>query len=183
VELRDGVSACLPSLLLTATRPHAGGAACPRSPGPRREARASVHHEHHGVGFRDGLLGLACHLHEDALDGAGLQAAGIDGNEGAAAALALAVVPVAGDARQVVHDRVAAARDAVKESRLAYVGAPDQGDDGLHVGASQREREQRAVLRLHQHPAAHLHGRGADGAQAVGIEARDERARIAREDT
>ena len=95
------------------------------------EAGAAVDHEDHRVGFGDRLLGLARHLDIDALGG-GLEAAGVDDEEGPAAEAALAVVPVARYARQVVHDGVAAAREPVEEGRLADVRPPDQGDDRLH---------------------------------------------------
>src|SRR6185295_8839579 len=99
-------------------------------------AGAAVDHEDDGVGLGYGLLGLARHLDEDALLGARLEAASVDGDEGAAALAAFAVVPVARDAGDVVHDRVAAAGEPVEERGLADVRAPDQGDHRLHSASA-----------------------------------------------
>ena len=135
------VSGCMPSVLLTARNTGvldacAASAAMSRSAGAR-PARA-VDDEDHRVGLDDRLLGLARHLDEDAFGGARLEAAGVDGDEGARAEPAFAVVPVARHARHVVHDRVAAAREPVKERRLADVRPPDQGDDRLHGASAYR---------------------------------------------
>src|SRR6185503_10214153 len=97
-----------------------------------RQAGAAVHHEHHRVGLDDRLLGLARHLDEDALGVARLKAAGIDGDERTGAQAAFPIMAIAGHARQVMDDRVAAAGQAVEQSRLADVRAPDQRDDRLH---------------------------------------------------
>ena len=101
-----------------------------------RDAAAPVDDENDRVGLGDRLLRLARHLEEDALGGAGLQPAGVDGDERAPARAALAVVPVPRHARHVVHDGVAAARQPVKEGRLADIGAADQRDDGPHSASA-----------------------------------------------
>ena len=98
----------------------------------RRESGAAVDDEDHRVGLGDRLLGLARHLHRQALVRARLEAAGVDGDEAALARASLAVMAVARHARQVVHDRVAAAREAVKKGRFADVRAPDQREHGFH---------------------------------------------------
>src|SRR6185503_3991273 len=67
-----------------------------------------------------------------------LEAAGVDRDESARAVAAFAIVAIAGHAGHVVHDRVAAARQAVKEGRLADVRPPDQGDDRLHSASATR---------------------------------------------
>ena len=96
------------------------------------EARARVDDEDHRVRLGDRLLGLARHLDGKALAGARLEAAGIDGDEAPLAGAALAVMAIARHAGKVVHDRLAAARQAVKEGRFADVRPPDHGEHGLH---------------------------------------------------
>jgi hypothetical protein len=100
------------------------------------KAGAAVEHEHDGVGLGHGLLGLAHHLDIDALLRARLEAAGVDGDEGAIAHAAFAVVPVAGHAGNVVHDRVAAAGEPVEKGRLADVRAADERDHRLHSASA-----------------------------------------------
>src|SRR5581483_8268013 len=105
----------------------------------RREPGARVDDEDHGVGLGDRLLGLARHLGEDvALLRRRLEAAGVDGDEGAPAGAAFAVVPVARHARHVVDDRVAAPGEAVKEGGLADVRTADKRYDRLHNASANR---------------------------------------------
>ena len=116
---RDAIVHDLPGV--TRDRPVAG-----RRPG------AAVDHEHDGVRLGHRLLGLARHLDEDALGVARLEAAGVDGDERTGAQAPFPVMPIARHARQVVHDRIAAPGQAVKERRFADVRTPDQRDDRLH---------------------------------------------------
>src|SRR6185503_12325486 len=97
----------------------------------RSRPGAPVDHEDDRIGLGDRLLRLARHLDEHAL-GRRLEAAGVDGDEAALSLAAFAVVPVARDARQIVDDRVPAARQPVKEGGFADVRTPDKGDDRLH---------------------------------------------------
>ena len=78
------------------------------------DASASVHHEHHGIGFGNGLVGLPGHFDENALRGPRLEAARIDGNEPALTAAPLSIVAVAGHARHVVDDGVPAAGQPIE---------------------------------------------------------------------
>src|SRR5688572_10880152 len=96
------------------------------------EAGAAVDDEDDGVGLDHCLFGLARHLDEDALRRARLETAGVDRDEGTRTVARLSVMPVARHARHVVHDGVAASREAVKERRLADVRPADDGDDRLH---------------------------------------------------
>src|SRR5207237_10443829 len=80
----------------------------------------------------DPLPGLTRHLARQALVRARLEAAGVDGDEAALTRASFAVMAVARHARQVVHDGLAAAGEAVKEGRFADVRAPDQREHRLH---------------------------------------------------
>ena len=84
------------------------------------------HHDHH-VGRRDRLLALRGHLVVEVV-AAGHPAAGVDEQELAALPLAVDLLAVAGDARALLDDRLAAPEDAVHQGRLADVGSPDDGD-------------------------------------------------------
>ena len=87
-----------------------------------------VHDEQHGVGQRDGHLGLA----GDALGepaGVGVPAAGVDHGEGAAGPVGVVGHAVPGHARAVLDDGLAAPDDPVDEGGLAHVGSPDHGQD------------------------------------------------------
>src|SRR5262245_20729098 len=99
----------------------------------RGQPGARVDHEDDRVDYGNRLLGLARHFRVDALLRGGLEAASVDGDEGAAAEPALPVVPVARDARDIVNDRVAAEGQPVEKGRLADVGPADQRDDRLHI--------------------------------------------------
>ncbi len=96
------------------------------------QAGTAIDDEDHRVGLGDRLLCLARHLDRQSLVGARLEAAGVDGDEAAAARAPLAVMAIARHARQVVHDRVTALRQAVKEGRFADVRAPDQREHRFH---------------------------------------------------
>ena len=93
------------------------------------EALTGIHHEQHRIGFLDGCHALICHGLVDAILIA-TDTAGINHNEGSAAQSRLAVLTVSGQARIIRHQRVTAARELVKQCRLAHIGAADQGDDG-----------------------------------------------------
>ena len=128
------VSDCMPSVLLTArcSRRLQSCAGCRRSRGRPgvRPARPST------TKITASDSAIACSawraISTKTPSAAGLEAAGVDDEVRPAAQAAVAVVAVARHARQVVHDRVAAAREAVEEGRLADVRPPDQGDDRLH---------------------------------------------------
>ncbi len=97
-----------------------------------RQARACIHDEDDDVRFRDGLLGLLGHLAVDARRGIGLEASGIDDDVFVLAQLAVAVVPITREAREIGDDGVARFREPVEQGGLAHVGAAHQGDDWLH---------------------------------------------------
>ena len=92
------------------------------------DADPGVDDEQHGVGDVDRDLGLGA----DALGqaaGVGVPAAGVDDGEGAAVPDRVVGDAVAGDARHVLDDGLAAADDPVDQRRLAHVGAADDGQD------------------------------------------------------
>ncbi len=97
-----------------------------------RRAFAAVHHQQHQVGLRGGGAGLARGGARQPFLDAG-DAAGVHQQERALRIdPADAVVAVAGHARLIVHQRVAAAGEHVEQRRFADVGATCQGDEGKH---------------------------------------------------
>ena len=80
----------------------------------RCEAGTRVHQENHGIGFIHGLQGLLGHFVQNAAVHHGLEAAGIYHEIGLATHFAVAVVAVAREAGQVVHQRVFGTREAVE---------------------------------------------------------------------
>ena len=66
--------------------------------------------------------------------GVGVPAAGVDDGERAAVPVGVVGDPVAGHARHVLDDRLAAADDPVDQRRLADVGPADDGQDGNRPG-------------------------------------------------
>ena len=100
------------------------------------DADGGVDDEQHGVGQRHRHLGLGGDALRQAA-GVGVPAAGVDDGEGAAVPVGVVGDPVAGDAGDVLHDRLAASDDPVDQRRLADVGAPHDGED--------RQRAHRAV--------------------------------------
>ena len=72
--------------------------------------------------------------------GVGVPAAGVDDGEGAAVPVGVVGHPVAGHARDVLDDGLAAADDPVDQRRLADVGAADDGEHGDRAGGARRRR-------------------------------------------
>jgi hypothetical protein len=98
----------------------------------RQDAIARVHHEDAQVGFLDGGHRLLRREPGHAFVFAA-QAAGVHEYEGAAVDLAAnAVVAVARDARLIVHQGVARARERVENRGFTDVRSADQGDQGQH---------------------------------------------------
>ena len=95
------------------------------------DAGLGVDDEADGVGLGHGEANLL-------LDGDGVgpfklfaeHAAGVDDAKDATTPFGGVVVAIAGGAGRVLDDRLATTDDAVKEGRLANVGAPDDGDQG-----------------------------------------------------
>jgi hypothetical protein len=95
-------------------------------------AGAAVDHQDHGVG----LLGRRQRLRADLarqLRVFAQQAAGVDDPERPLAEPAFAEQPVARDAGKIRHQRVATAREAVEQRRLADVRPAKECDDRCHV--------------------------------------------------
>ena len=91
-------------------------------------AGLAVDHEQHEVGGGDRALGLrGDHRLQPA--GVRLPAAGVDEGEPPSVPECVVGDPVAGHARHVLHDGLAAAQDAVDQRRLADVGPADDRDD------------------------------------------------------
>ena len=93
------------------------------------DADGDVDHHEHDIGFLDRALGLVAHLLRQRFVG-GDPAAGVDHPEGAAVPLRDEFLAVAGDPGLLLHDRFAAADEAVDERGLAHVGPSDHRDDG-----------------------------------------------------
>ncbi|EKY03734.1 hypothetical protein HMPREF9120_02596 [Neisseria sp. oral taxon 020 str. F0370] len=102
----------------------------------RRETGAGVDEEDDGVGFVNGLQGLLGHFVQDAAVDNGLETAGVDNQIRFAAEAAVAVVAVAGEAGQIVHECVFAAGEAVEEGGFADVRPAHKGDGWFHVAVS-----------------------------------------------
>ena len=109
MELGGRALGLQPSALLTASSTGAAGAA--QQVGDRRvlrrEPAARVDDEEHDVGLGDRLPRLLGHLEQDAVRRHGLEAAGVDDEVLALAGARAAVVAIAREAGQVVHERVA----------------------------------------------------------------------------
>ena len=100
----------------------------------RRQAVARIDYKDHHVGLGYGLPRLVRHFAVDAAFACiGLEAAGIDHDELAAAQAARAIVAVAGQARVIGHDGIACFGQAVEQGRFADIGAPNEGDDRFHL--------------------------------------------------
>ena len=91
-----------------------------------QQALTAVDHEDDHVGLDDGLAGLASHLFGHAGGGHGLEATGVDQHDTLAVERGRAIVPVTGETRDVGHQGVARARQAVEQGGLAHVGPPHQ---------------------------------------------------------
>lgn len=98
----------------------------------RRQTRAGVSDENHHIGFGNGGLGLIGHFAHDAFGLDGLKAARIHHDVGTGAHATLTVLTISGQAREISHDRVAAAGQTVKERRLADIRTPDESDNRKH---------------------------------------------------
>src|SRR5207244_4560255 len=83
------------------------------------------------VGLGDRLARLARHLREDAVLRDRLEAAGVDDDEGLRPEPPLPVMAIAREPRQVRHQRIARAREAVEQRRLPDVGPPHDDDGGF----------------------------------------------------
>ena len=95
------------------------------------------------------------HLVQDAVLRHRLEAAGVDHEERASPTRAAPVMAIAREAREVGDERVARARQAIEQRRLADVGPADEDESGQHrrsrVGArpaSPRRDGQRPAERL-----------------------------------
>ena len=99
----------------------------------RRQAAARVDHKDHHIGLGHRLLRLLGHLFVDAGTGIGLKAAGVDHDELVPTQATLAIVPVAGQARKVRHDGIAAFGQPIEQGGFAHIGTPDQGQHRFHV--------------------------------------------------
>ena len=94
---------------------------------------AGIDHEEDHVGIADGGLGLRAHAAEERFFRRLLQARRVDDAEFEVAEARLALAPVAGHARPVVHQRQLLADETIEESRFADIRPPDNGDGRRHV--------------------------------------------------
>ena len=97
------------------------------------DADRGVDDEEHGVGQRDGDLGLQRDPLEESLR-VRVPAAGVDDGERAAVPVGVVGDAVAGDAGLVLDDGLAAADDPVDQRRLPDVGAADDGQHRSGAG-------------------------------------------------
>jgi hypothetical protein len=100
----------------------------------RGRAIASVDEEQHAIGLFDGSQCLPRHDLFDALR-VHDQAAGIHDQIGNHPDLAVTVITIARQPRQVRDQRIASAREKVEQRRLADVGATDQRNNRQHKRA------------------------------------------------
>src|SRR5690606_18756931 len=89
------------------------------------------------IGFGNGLMRLPGHFLKNAVFCHRLEAACIDRDEGVTPHAALAIVTIAGQTREVRHQRSAGTRDPVEQSGLADVRAANQRDHRLETGIAQ----------------------------------------------
>ena len=104
------------------------------------DAGADLRHQDDHVRRVDGDLRLLAHEEQYLAVGRGLYAAGIHYIKFPPVPLALGVEPVARDARRVLHDGEALARQAVEEQGLAHVGPPHYGYKGSGHSAGHLSR-------------------------------------------
>ncbi len=97
----------------------------------RRQARTGIDHEHDDVGLRHGLLGLLGHLAVDAGRGIGLEAARIDHDVLVLALLAVAVMPVPGQAGEIGDDRIPRLGERLNSVDLPTLGRPTRAMTGF----------------------------------------------------
>ena len=102
----------------------------------RRDAGTGIDEEEHRFGLFHGAFGLLAHAPFQALRRHFLESRRIDDPEVQVEQPALPLAPVAGDAGPLVDDGQAPPHQAVKERRLADVGAADQGHGGSHIRSS-----------------------------------------------
>ncbi len=93
---------------------------------------ARIDHEKYRIGLRHGSLSLRAHATGEALGRRFLKSRGIDHGEIKIAEPGLAFAAVARHARAVVDQRHAPADQPVEQSRLADIGAADDGDGEAH---------------------------------------------------
>jgi hypothetical protein len=102
----------------------------------RRDPVARVGEEDDRVGLGQRGRGLLRHLAEQSVLRHRLEPAGIDDMVGPRPEPAVAVVPVAREARDVRDERVPRPREAVEEGRLADVRPADDDDGRFHCWPS-----------------------------------------------
>ena len=92
----------------------------------RRQPVATVDDEQHHIRLVHRLPRLLGHLVQDAFLGHRLQTAGIHHQIGPLADAPATVVAIAGQSRQIRHQRITAAREAVEQCGFTDVGTSDQ---------------------------------------------------------
>ena len=100
----------------------------------RRRARPRVDDEGDEVGVVHRGQHLPAHALDERLGGAGIKAAGVDDRRLPALEMDLAVEAVAGHARRIAHDRLAASDEAVEQRGLADVRPANDRDYGAQHG-------------------------------------------------
>jgi hypothetical protein len=94
----------------------------------RRQPGACIDDEEHHVGFRDGRLGLLAHAAGERRVARLLKAGGVDQPEAQRAEFRISLAPVAGDARQIMNERLAAPDQAIEKRRFPDIRPADDGD-------------------------------------------------------
>ena len=120
----------------------------------RRQTRTGVAHEENDVGLFDREFGLTGHRLDDAFALHGLETARVDDDVGTRTDAALTVLTVAGEARIIGDDGVAASRESVEERRLADIRTTNECNNRKHrfsknqkAGAVVRSRTPRRSIR------------------------------------
>ena len=133
---------------------------------PGRTA-ARVDHEKDRIGLPNRGLGLRAHAAGKALGRRLLKSRGIDHGEIKIAEPALAFAAVARHTRPVVDQRDAPANQPVEQSRLADIGAADDGDGEVHGQRSGPHMAGDALLTCQVRQRETVPGGGAEGQGAV----------------
>ena len=98
----------------------------------RGQAVAPIDDEQHQIGLVHRLPRLFRHFVQDAFLDHRLQTAGVNHQKGTFADAAATVMAVARQPRLVCHQRIATAREAVKQRGFTHVGTADENQSGQH---------------------------------------------------
>ena len=102
----------------------------------RSQTGTCVSDKNHHIGFGNSRFSLVGHFADNPFRLYGFKTARVHDNVWTGAHTPLTVLPISGQAREVGHDRVAAAGQTVKERRLADIRTSDESDNRKHKNRS-----------------------------------------------